>query len=204
LQRGHGEIRGPVRIGAYSSVARSLVIPALSRVAKKNPSLQFEISSREMFDLYPMLRRGEVDYIVLNHMLDVQGIETIRLGVEENVYITPKSGAYPKVFLNHDPDDPTTERFFALQKRKPGSYQQSYFDDVYGIIDGVRNGMGKAIVSRHLVANMNGIVIQKGFVPLRDPIVLHYYSSPFTSRKHDVVVEAIKTGVPRLLAQIAS
>lgn len=199
LQSGRGELRGPVRIGAYSSVARSLVIPSLSELAKKNPELRFEVLSREMRDLPAMLRRGEVNYILLNYALDQEGIERIQLGEEENVHITPAQRPFPDVFLDHDPDDPTTHEFFRLQRKSSEKIRRSYFDDVYGIIDAVRGGLGQAVVSKHLLSKQKGVRIQRHSRAMKDPIFLHYYAAAYYMKKHEAVVSALQNRIPRLL-----
>ncbi|PIR89174.1 MAG: hypothetical protein COU07_02385 [Candidatus Harrisonbacteria bacterium CG10_big_fil_rev_8_21_14_0_10_40_38] len=196
-----GKLSGIVRIAGYSSITRSLVIPSLRSLADTHPDLRFEISSKEIRELIPMLRRGEADFVLLNREIEGEGLERIHLGVEENVCIVPGKLPFPDIYLDHDPDDLTTIRFFKRQKSQPKIIKRSYFDDIYGIIDAVQNGLGKAIVSKHLIKNLKNITIQKGLRSLKEPIILYYLSSPYQTLKNKEVVRVLGTEIPNLLTQ---
>lgn len=199
LQGANEEVRGSLRIAGYSSVMRSLIIPSLKQMVEKNPNLNVTVFSREISDILAILRRGEADYVLLNQELQIDGIVGHKLGVEENVHIVPVRGPYPDRFLDHDPEDPTTFLFLKLQGMCTNGIQRSYFDDVYGIIDAVRNGLGQAIVSKHLVLKEQKIAVKRHRKRMQDPIYLYHPKAAFYSRKHALLLEALKASVPRLL-----
>jgi hypothetical protein len=139
-----------------------------------------------------MLQRGEVDFIVLDHRLDQANIEKIDLGHENYVVIASKNKkAASDVFLDNDAQDRSTELFFSEQQSKT-KYSRSFFDDCYGIIDGVAAGFGRAVMPRHLVKNNSEIKVLTGFKAYRTEVVLHYYQQPFYTKLHLATVQALK------------
>lgn len=194
------ELPGIVRVGAYSSVLRSVVIPALSPVLKKHPLLECEFICSQMSELPGMLQRAEVDFIIMDYTLDRSGIESGKLGVEKFVVIeSKKEQARNNIYLDNNPQDMATENFFKFQKGKTPKYQRAYFDDCYGIIDGVAAGLGRAVMSEHLIADSKGIQIVSGFKSYETPVVLHYYAQPFYSGLHKAILEELMKNCPKYL-----
>ena len=60
-QDGYG---GILRLAGFSSVNRSLVLPSLAPLMRKNKNLSIHVMTKEIFELEGLLRRAEVDYII--------------------------------------------------------------------------------------------------------------------------------------------
>ena len=63
--------------------------------------------------------------------------------------------------------------------------------DVYGMIDGVKLGLGRAVMSKHLIENEKDIEIIKGFKSLYCPICLYYFERPFYSKLFDSMIKEL-------------
>ncbi|MCB9027129.1 MAG: LysR family transcriptional regulator [Bdellovibrionaceae bacterium] len=194
------ELTGIVRIGAYSSVLRSVVMPALAPLLQKHPHVLCEFICNQMDALPLMMNRAEVDLIILDHRIERAGVEIELLGRERFVVIEGrKQFSRDDIFLDNDTKDIATENFFRSQKKKPPKYRRSYFDDCYGIIDGVRMGLGKAVMSEHLVKKDASINISKGYKPFDLEVCLHYHAQPFYSKLHQTVVDELKKSSSKFL-----
>ncbi len=183
---------GQLRIGGYSSVVRSVLIPALSPMLRDNPNVQAHFQNGEMRELPNMLITGQVDFIVTDCAVHRADIETIKLGDEE--YVMTVSADHPldhEIYLDHDPSDTVTERFLKTQKRKPPEYRRSFMDEVYAIIDGAARGLGKAVLSRHLIVNDPRIEIVHGYKPLPVPVLLHFHKQPFYTELHQRTIREL-------------
>jgi hypothetical protein len=138
--------------------------------------------------------------LFLNKPLEKQGVESILVGHEENVLIQSKnSKAREKVFLDHDLEDTTTEEFWRLQNRVRSKFKRSYLDEIYSIIDGVKFGLGKAVVPQHLIEKFEGIEVVAGYKKLKTPVYLNFYTQPFYTNLHKEVIKFLKIKIPRLL-----
>lgn len=203
FQRGNSspELLGVVRIAAYSSVARSLVLPTIAPFLKTNPHLLLEFSTKEMRDLPPLLESAEVDFILLDHDLKRLDVESIEVGVED--YVLAKPSAFEDgqkiFFLDHDTDDQTTRRFIKGLASKETKVERRYLDDVYGLIDGVRLGLGQAILPKHLITGMKGLTISKPERSMKLPIFLHYMKQPYSTALHRAIVACLVSGIPKEL-----
>lgn len=176
-------LAGTIRIAGYSSVMRSIIFPRLSELVRKNPAIKIEAFVRELSELPALLRSGQADFIVLDRILESSELESRVLGEEEYVLVEAKRiTGRNQIYLDHDPEDTTTRRFFELQgKRFPSGFRQSYLDDIYGILDGVASGWGRAVLPRHLIQNRSDLRVFSKMKPLRIPIVLHFYKQPYSS-----------------------
>ena len=194
------ELTGIVKIGAYSSVLRSVIIPALTSLLQKHPNVLCEFVCEQIDALPMMMSRAEVDFIVLDYRLERANIEVELLGKERFVVIEgKKQQGRENIFLDNDTKDLATELFFKSQKRKPSKYRRSYFDDCYGIIDGVRTGLGKAVMSDHLVRKDSSINIVRDYKQFDLEVCLHYHSQPFYSKIHQAVITELKKNSPKFL-----
>jgi DNA-binding transcriptional LysR family regulator len=194
-----GQIAGSLRLASYSSVTRSVVIPALSEFLRKNSRVSFEFISRSVQEMPQVLHRGEADFIVMDYRLEKSGLESIVLGIEEYVVIESSKRTSPiDVYLDNDANDVATELFFAKQKKGQQRYRRSYLAECYGIIDGVREGLGRAVMPRHLV-DVAGVKIVKGFEPFNREVVLHYYTQPYYPRLHQETVHELIKNAPKFL-----
>lgn len=189
---------GTIRIGGFSSVMRSAVLPSLSPILKTNSNLNFNFLTKEINELPELFRRGEIDYMVLFHEFVHDQVETIFLGNEENVLVEKKGYKGPEVYLDHDDKDQTTTKYFRLRgwKRK---IRRRYMDDVYGLIDGIKNGLGRAVMPIHMIEKEKGLNILQQDLSLKFPVYLHFYRQPYYSQLHNLIIKQLTENVPGLL-----
>lgn len=194
------EITGTIKIASYSSVLRSVIIPALRPLLEKHPNVLCEFVCAGMSALPGLLQRAEVDFIVMDYRLERANLQTETLGQERYVLIqSKKASARHDILLDNDAEDRTTELFFRNQGGKVAKYRRSYFDDCYGIIDGVLMGLGRAVMPEHLIDDKAKIQIVKGHKPYQVDVVLHYYQQPFYPKLHQAVMDQLKTGAAHFL-----
>ncbi len=174
---------GEIRIGGFSSIARSVIVPALAPLLQNNSGLGFTLVTKELNDLLPILKNGEVDYIV-----SIQD----PLGVEENVLVESKRFKNSINCLDHDANDITTGNYFKVSKKDNKQFQRRYVDDVYGLIDGVKLGLGRAVLPKHLIKNEKDFKILRPEVILKIPMYLLFYKQPHYSKLHALVVNELK------------
>ena len=173
------ELGGTVRIAGYSSISRSLLLPMLGTFLRSNPNVQLDLQSYEISELQKVLATGRAEFVVLDQKLNKPGIIQEHLGVEEYVVIeSSKHKTSPTVYLDHDQNDSMTEAFFQFQQKKI-NYKRSFLGEVYTIIDGVEEGLGRAVMSKHLVESNKKVKIVKGYRPYTRDITLHYYERSF-------------------------
>ncbi len=141
------------------------------------------------------IRQGEVDFIVLDHQWEREGVASLLLGHEQPVLVGRKGYRGPEVYIDHDEKDQVTAKYFSQQKKK-WSGQRHFLDDIYGLIEGVRNGLGRAVLPRHLVENDSDFKVIDPRNVLRVPIYLHYLEQPFYSRLHATTIEALRNVRP--------
>ena len=193
--RSQSELVGIARIAGFSSVMRSLVLPALTPLFEKHKQVKFELKIRETGHLLPLLIRGEVDFVVIDQKVERSDLEILRLGSEKNVLVEKKGYAGPDVFLDHDECDQTTLNYFKLHKKRNPKIDRRYLDDIYGVLDGTRLGLGRAILPRHLLLNQNDLRILSPEVVLETPVYLAYFKQPYYSRLHESLVAIFEKGI---------
>lgn len=193
-------LAGLVKIGGFSTVVRSVLIPSIAPMLSEHSDVQVEFLTREVRQLPGLLETGQADFILLNKTYDKHGVENIEIGFEENVLVEPKNGIFrDNVFLDHDSEDSTTADFFNIQDRPLKSWKRSYFDEIYSIIDGVLNGAGRAVIPLHLAKQIEGLKISKGFRAMKNPVFFCYFQQTFYTSLHKKVVQEIKTKAPKIL-----
>ncbi len=173
LNSARGPLSGTLRLGAFSSVLRSVIMPALSELFRTHSGMRAEYFSKEVFELPDMLLRGVIDIAVINYELTDPHIVKIHLFDEENVLIEPSEFIAPDVYLDHDPQDQTTFNFFKTQGLSHQRLERSFCDDIYGILDGVRLGMGRAVAPIHLVRQSCGIRVVPDLQVVKSPVFAH-------------------------------
>lgn len=193
LKNTKDELAGTLRIGSFSSVSRSLVIPAVKKMMRENPKLSLNLMTKELRELPSMLKSGEVDYILTNRPSDSEEIESLVLGVEENVLVRSKKAPENQVYLDHDETDPTTKAYFSLNKIRFNPENMRYLDDVYGLLDGVKNGLGKAVLPLHLIEGESELEIVNPERKLLVPVHLKFYRQTFYRKTHSIFVDAIRS-----------
>ncbi|MDB9786665.1 LysR family transcriptional regulator [Bacteriovoracaceae bacterium] len=171
---------GIIRVAAYSSILRSVIIPSLNPFLIDNPNVQCEFIKGEMNELIEMLKSGEADLIILDHALGKSKIVEEEIGFEEYVVIeNSKRNERSNVYLDNNPDDNATEAFFSSQAKKPEYYRRTFMGDVYGILDGVEAGLGRAVMSKHLVPKTTNIKRIKGYSKYVMNVTMHYFDQPY-------------------------
>lgn len=186
-------LEGQIRIGGYSTVMRSIVLERLSDLVR-NSNIQLEAHVLELSDLPKALHSGLIDYMVLDRSLGNTGrYDTQIIGFEENILVeSTQIGADKKnTYLDHDPGDQTTFHFFKWNNQSTKKFQRSYLDDIYGIIDAVEKGLGRAVVPMHLIQQKKNIRLVAKFKPMKTPIVLHYYRRPYYGTLHQQVLDSL-------------
>lgn len=202
-QQNSESLVGVVKIGGFSSVVRSVLVPSLRPLFQQHPGVQIEFFNQEIRQLPKLLETGEADFILLNYLYDKQGVENVFLGEEQNVLVEPTHGKFREdVFLDHDPEDTTTYDFLKLNSKSVKGLKRSYFDEMYTIIDGVLGGAGRAVVPLHLASQVKGLRVCKGFKPLKVPVYLCYYEQPFYSTLQKKVIETITSSAPEYFVKI--
>ena len=63
----------------------------------------------------------------------------------------------------------------------------------------VSMGVGKAVVSNHLVRADPRIRKLDGFEPMRVPVLLHYHKQPFYTELHKHILATLEENCPKLL-----
>jgi DNA-binding transcriptional LysR family regulator len=201
------DLSGTVRVAAFSSIARSCVLPAVSPVFRDNPRLNIEFSVRETSELEAMLGQGSSELVVLDHIVPRPDVEHVQLGTEELVLVESRHvRVRDDVYLDHDPEDKTTLRFLGRNGVKTRFVRRSFFDDVYGVLDAAALGLGRAVVPRHLLVGATGEALRiiPDMKPAHSPVVMHYFRQPSYTRAHSAVRDAIGKGVPATLGLFAS
>lgn len=201
LQDSKEDLAGTIRIGGFSSVTRSLAIPSLKKIMHHNPRLSIQLITKEIQDLRTLLNNAEVDYILTSKKSDSPNIESIFLGYEKNVLVKLKKAAETNIYLDHDANAPTTKAYFSQHKTsfKPSNIR--YLDDVYGLIDGVKNNYGKAILPLHLIAKEKDLEIIDPKKVLNVPVYLQYFAQPFYRRAHTAVLQDVREFFHAALSQ---
>lgn len=192
---------GMVRIGAYSSVARSVLQPALAGLLREHPGVQMELCLREMGELPNLLFRGDVDFLVLDHVLDRAGVESYVLGHE--TYVMVESSKYDTrhdIYLDQAPEDLYTQAFLRRQGERLANVRRSFLHDAYGILEGAQQGLGRAIVPRHLLKGVGGLRVVDSWQEQKVPVVLHFYQQPYYTALMQAVTDELLKKAPAQLA----
>jgi DNA-binding transcriptional LysR family regulator len=195
-ERRGSELSGVLRLAGYSTVVWSVAVPALGELVRKHPGVQVEMAVREMRELPGLLRSGEADFILMDRDLGRPDLERKLLGHEDYVRVaSARKTAREEVFLDHDAEDETSRRFLGRE----GRLDRSFLDDIYGILAGVEQGWGSAVVPRHLVEGRSGLRVVPSKKALRSPVWLQYYRQPYYSRLHSQVIAALEQNAGRYL-----
>lgn len=187
-----GPLKGIIRIAAHSSILQPVLIPSLASLLRDNPLVQCELTNAEAKDLPGILKRGEAEFVIMDQCLGWANLSTLELGQE--IYIAIRSAKYPgrdEVYLDLHAQDRVTEEFFLHQKNPP-HYQRSFMSDVSGIICGVEQGLGRAVVSQHLVKANSNIQIMKEYKPVTSPVVVHFFNQAYYTRLHCTILEVLQ------------
>jgi len=193
LTGGANELAGTIRIGAYSSILRSIIIPSLTPFLLKNPKVSIYFQSYEINELEDVLKTASADIIITDYTWEKKGIIKRVIGQEEYVVIEGKKNQSTKdLFLDHGASDDTTEIFFRNQNHRPKFYRRTFMGDVYGIIDGVESGLGRAVMSKHLIHKNRNIKVLTNFQKMKRPVIMYYFEQPYYSQLMTKVLDEVE------------
>jgi DNA-binding transcriptional LysR family regulator len=196
-----GELTGVIRIGGFSSVMRSVVLPALAPLLEQHARVKLELVSRELEELPELLKTGEIDYMILDKNFNREDIEAVHLGDEVNVLVQKKGYKGPEIYLDHHEKDEITFKYLKLRStERAAKIDRRYLDDVYGLLDGVKLGLGRAVLPLHLVRGEKGLAVVEKDRALKIPVVLHHYVRPFYSKLHIEVVDILNKHTSKYLS----
>lgn len=193
IGEGRGQVAGFFRVVTYSSALRSIVLPALGHALRANPKLSCHAMKGEVEHLQDMLLDGKVDYCISLSECERAGIENVQLGIERNVLIesTAHRGR-EDCYIDHDPRDNFSEKFFLSQTGSTvPRMERAFFDDIYGLIDAVAEGIGRAVVPVHLLGPELAVRAVPGFRPYDVPVFLHYHRQPYYTRMQQCVIDTL-------------
>lgn len=186
------QMAGVIRIAGFSSVMRSMIIPKLTSFLRENPGVSIEFNSYEIYQLEEVLKTNKADFIITDYHPSVGGIIDIQIDEEEYVIIQSKKFKnIPKVFIDHGPLDNATNSYFKHIKKKQ-DHSRIFLGEVYSIIDGVAAGLGKAVMSKHLIINDKRFTIIKESKRYVRPVVVSYFEQSYYSPLQEKVLKILK------------
>lgn len=193
LVGGSDGIAGFFRLVSFSSCLRSILIPAIGGLLRDNPRLSCQFVKAEVHELHDLLIEGKVDFSVSLSECERMGVENLRLGTERNVLIeSARHDGRRDCYIDHDPRDNFTERFFLIQTGATvPKMLRAYFDDIYGLIDAVSEGIGRAVVPVHLLKPEHQVRLVPGFRPYEVPVFLHHHRQPYYTKMQRAVIETL-------------
>ncbi len=195
------ELTGVLRIGGFSSVMRSVILPALAPLLLNYPRVKLELISRELQQLPQLLKSGELDFVVLDRSLNREDLASIHLGDELNALVQKKNYKGADIYLDHHENDEITFKYLRLRSTdRAAKIERRYLDDVYGLIDGVKLGLGRAVLPLHLVQGDKELSVVEKDRSLKIPVVLHHYVRPFYSKLHHEVLDILKNQAGKYLS----
>lgn len=186
------DIGGIVRIGGFSSIMSSVVVPAMGQLTSHHSNIRIQTLTKEMSELLELLKRGEIDYMIVDDRIDREELERVLLAKEKNVLVQHKKYQGEDIYIDHDENDDVTIRFLRNAKLKSKEIKRQYLDDVHGLIQGVQHKLGKAVLPLHLIQDKKDFEILHPDQVLEIPIYLYYYVQPYYTSLHFTVVEALK------------
>lgn len=194
------ELAGDIRLAGYMSIMRPVALPGLASLLREHPKVHCELINADLKSLPGMLKQGEADLIILDHKLPWAAVEAFHLGDEAYVAIeSTRFTTRQDVYLDINPDDQVTERFFQFQGAGP-RYRRAYMADVYGIIDGVALGIGRGVVPLHMLAGRQDVRVLPEYRAQPTGVWLHHFTLPCYPRLQQTVVEMLTRTCPELLA----
>lgn len=196
-------LKGILRIGGASTLMCPIAIPALGKFIRANPTVQIEMSVRELAELPVLLQSGQVDIIITCGRINRHQYEEIYLGDEINVLVESKKfDSIPEVYLDNHPDDRTTIEYLKVHDDKIQKLNRSYYDDINGILAAAEAGLGRAVIPLHILNEHKSLQVVRGERKLKVPIYLCYLKQPFYSQLHLAAFDVIKKEIPRLVNKI--
>ena len=184
-----GSFVGQISVGAFSTIGRSLVLPAISKLLVDHPKVHFKLVIRELRELSGFLRSGEINYLLSTDEIDLAGVVSKKIGYEANVLVRKRGSNGPAIFLDHDESDRTSSQFFG---KSTSALERRYLDDIYGILDGVALGLGMAVAPVHLVDGYQGVEVVDSKKTMKVPVFLSYFERSIPSKLHERTVAILE------------
>ncbi|NQZ01089.1 MAG: LysR family transcriptional regulator [Bdellovibrionales bacterium] len=187
----NSELAGTIRLGGFSSIIRSQALPAIAPILANNPKTTVEVYERELSELLGLLKTSKADFIISNQVPQNQAIQADFLGFEINVLVQSKKLRLKNHYLDHDAVDVTTSSYFQLRPELNKNITRRYLDDVYGLIEGVKLELGRAVLPLHLIEAESDLEILYPKTKLKVPMYLLQYKSNFPTRLEKQVNQQI-------------
>ncbi len=197
-----GELSGALRIGGFSSIVRSVIMPIINRhLVKQNPDISCEFIVDEMHSLTKQLMMGKVEFVITQFPVVLNGVTSVELGMERNFMIESSDPtACRNVYIDHEPSDHFTEHFISIQNhRHRDGFRRAFYQDIYGLLDAVNDGIGRAVIPMHLLTEQHHCQPVTSFTAVDFPVILNYYKSNQHSRLHRRAEALLKTHVSEYL-----
>lgn len=194
---------GFFRIASFSSALRSVIVPALGMLLRAHPRVACQTFKTEVNELHDWLTDGRADFVVSLAECERMGIENVQIGVERNVLIeSSRYAGRDDCYIDHEPRDNFTEKFFLIQTGATvPKMLRAYFDDIYGLIDAVSEGIGRAVVPSHLIKPEHNVRAVSGYQPFEVPVILQFNQQPYYTRLQRAVIDTLTRECPSLLAR---
>ncbi len=201
LQPKTGGLSGVLRISGFSSIMRSIIMPAFRELIRMNPDITIEFGTRKLHELPSMLSHSQTDFVLTDRPIALEKVVSTHLGQEEYVLIESKhlKPDRKNAYFDNDVKDTFTLDFFRHSAMNISGVQRSFLDEIYLIKDAVSLGWGRAVMPRHLIRQNPELQVISKYKPMKSDLYLNYYAQPFYSALHHQIVETLTAGVPRLL-----
>jgi DNA-binding transcriptional LysR family regulator len=192
---------GFFRIASFSSALRSVIVPALGVLLRANARLSCQTFKTEVNELHDWLTDGKVDFVVSLSECERMGVDNVQIGVERNMLIeSARYSGREDCYIDHEPRDNFTEKFFLSQTGATvPKMLRAYFDDIYGLIDAVSEGIGRAVVPAHLIKPEHQVRAVPGYRAFEVPVMLQFHQQPYYTRLQRAVIDTLTRECPALL-----
>ena len=114
--------------------------------------------------------------------------------MEQSVLVEAQGYAGPALYLDHDEEDQTTLRYLKKWGKPPLPLRRRYLDDIYGILEGVRLGLGRAVVPLHLLHGEERLRILNPERKISSPVYLIHYRQPYFSKLDQLLLKTLQDG----------
>lgn len=174
-------VRGILNIAAFSTAYRTFILKRIAPLLRAHPEIQLNLIEYELRELEDALIRGKADYVISTQAIYKKNIKTVLLRQETNTLVQKKHYLLPEipVYLDHDSDDETTIFFLSQQKYPPPTYQRNYLDNIHLIIEGVKLGLGQAVLPLELLHAETSLQEVRGIKRVSLPVYLMYYEQAY-------------------------
>lgn len=190
---------GTLRIGTFSSLMRSVVMPSIAKLVEKNGNLKLHLKTLELDELSHSLKRGEIDYMILDDRFEREDLVKVHLGYEENVLVKNKKYKGPDIYLDHNEKDLISYEYLKLKGTSNTKIERRFVGDIYGVLDAVQNKMGVGVIPKHLLQNVKNIEVIEPQYVLKMPVALYFYKQNYYSKLHYIVVDEITKNIRHYL-----